>query len=299
MGDYSMLDRHSKQNIFLECTPFCIELEQDTTHNRLHAHEFHQLTIITRGTGELYVNGITQSLREGDVYVIGSYSTHYLRKQKQLEIINICFSMDELLACSNSLQEIKGFRSLFILQPALVDTGRLSSVLHLDYEGMQYVAFITKRLLREVASPASGSEIIIQSYFMILIVFFARACEQNDRILDDEENLCSAIAFINENYDRDIVMSDIVEASLLSGYRLTGAFKQRHGCTPLAYLNKIRIKRACHELKYSKKTISEIAYSVGFKDSNYFSRKFKQLKGVSPREYRAGKDGGDYEDNIF
>ena len=56
--------------------------------------------------------------------------------------------------------------------------------------------------------------------------------------------------------------------------------------TPIKYLNELRIRNACQMLKNSNKNITEIAYDVGYSDSNYFSRVFKKVKGVSPSEYK-------------
>ena len=48
----------------------------------------------------------------------------------------------------------------------------------------------------------------------------------------------------------------------------------------------IRIDRASSMIRETAMPMSDIAYAVGFDDSNYFSRLFKELKGVSPRQWR-------------
>jgi AraC-like DNA-binding protein len=48
----------------------------------------------------------------------------------------------------------------------------------------------------------------------------------------------------------------------------------------------LRIAHAKKLLLENESTISEIAYTCGFVDSNYFSKRFKQITGVSPSEFR-------------
>ena len=52
------------------------------------------------------------------------------------------------------------------------------------------------------------------------------------------------------------------------------------------YVNKLRIEDAKGLLKSTSLSTTEIAYLVGYTDSNYFSALFKEKVGVSPREYR-------------
>ena len=58
-------------------------------------------------------------------------------------------------------------------------------------------------------------------------------------------------------------------------------------CLPEDKLN--GIERACTYLEQNYLKTYEIAYRVGFRDEKYFSRVFKKVKGMSPKEYRTGK----------
>lgn len=58
------------------------------------------------------------------------------------------------------------------------------------------------------------------------------------------------------------------------------------GTTINSYLIAKRITRAKQMLRFTDKTLEEIAVSVGMNGGNYFSRMFKKIEGISPREYR-------------
>ena len=60
---------------------------------------------------------------------------------------------------------------------------------------------------------------------------------------------------------------------------------KRFQMSPKRFLLEYRIERACAMLAGTDLSIQEISNSVGFEDPFYFSRAFKEIKGVSPRQY--------------
>ena len=69
------------------------------------------------------------------------------------------------------------------------------------------------------------------------------------------------------------------------------AFQAATGTSPLAWLISQRIHRACQVLRHTDRSITEIAFDVGFNDSNYFTRQFRKVTGFSPRAYRLRQGG--------
>lgn len=63
-------------------------------------------------------------------------------------------------------------------------------------------------------------------------------------------------------------------------------FNESYGTTINNYVNVLRITKAKQMLRFSDKRIDEIGQAVGMDDSNYFSRAFKKVEGISPSEYR-------------
>jgi AraC-like DNA-binding protein len=66
-------------------------------------------------------------------------------------------------------------------------------------------------------------------------------------------------------------------------------FKSATGLTPLDFFIRARMRRAGELLEETTLKIKEIAATLGYDDQFYFSRLFKLVHGVPPREYRAGK----------
>lgn len=92
--------------------------------------------------------------------------------------------------------------------------------------------------------------------------------------------------YIMEHYSENISLAEVAEKAGVSGGYLSTIFNQNHGIGFVDYLNQIRIERACCYLEQNYLKTYEIAYKVGFRDEKYFSKVFKKIKGVSPKEYR-------------
>ena len=61
---------------------------------------------------------------------------------------------------------------------------------------------------------------------------------------------------------------------------------QNIGCGFADVLNQVRVERACCYLEQHQLKNYEVAYKVGFNDEKYFSKVFKKMKGMTPKEYR-------------
>jgi AraC family transcriptional regulator, transcriptional activator of pobA len=88
---------------------------------------------------------------------------------------------------------------------------------------------------------------------------------------------------------------NITQAATLSGMSKTKfmkTFKKVSGTTLVAYLNHLRLTNAARLLKEMDASIAEIALQVGFSDQSHFDKRFKRSFGVSPKDYRAGKQSG-------
>lgn len=98
--------------------------------------------------------------------------------------------------------------------------------------------------------------------------------------------LHTLIAYINRHYMENITLEILCGLLGLSPSYVIKLFNQYTGLPPMAYVSHRRIEAAKEMLSESSSSIAEIAAMAGFKDSFYFSKKFKQITGLTPRQYR-------------
>ena len=98
--------------------------------------------------------------------------------------------------------------------------------------------------------------------------------------------IAQAIAHLETHYAESLKLEDLICIADMSRRSFLRAFETATGFTPIAYQIQLRINRAADLLVRTTESITNIAYEVGFSDSNYFARQFRQHHGMSPRTYR-------------
>ncbi len=99
-----------------------------------------------------------------------------------------------------------------------------------------------------------------------------------------------AIKYIEMNYSKKIVLKDIAAELFISPNYLCDLFKKHMGKNLSEYIIEYRMQKAKKLLGQLEYKISDIADIIGFGDAKYFSSTFKKMYGVTPLEYRNGKN---------
>ncbi|WP_226583499.1 response regulator [Halobacillus litoralis] len=101
-----------------------------------------------------------------------------------------------------------------------------------------------------------------------------------------ENIMDKAIEFIHENAHKDLNMAVVSNHISLNYSYFSHAFKDYTGKNFVDYLKEVRIAKAKKLLSQSNHKILEVSEQSGFSNSKQFSRVFRDLEGVSPKEYR-------------
>ena len=110
--------------------------------------------------------------------------------------------------------------------------------------------------------------------------------------IDSQEGIVYAVRkHIDERYKEDISLENLAEIVHVSPSYLSKLFRKKTGINISTYLQKVRVEHAKMLLKSSNMKTYEIAEAVGIFDPVYFSRMFKKVTGLKPKEYRAGIGG--------
>ena len=96
--------------------------------------------------------------------------------------------------------------------------------------------------------------------------------------------------YVDGNLHRPIHVRDLCAVARLSPAHFSRKFKLSFGETPLAYVARMRLKKACHLMITSKATLSEIALRAGFSDQAHLCRQFKRAFSQSPATWRRELD---------
>lgn len=92
--------------------------------------------------------------------------------------------------------------------------------------------------------------------------------------------------YIDEHYKEDINLQDIADKMHLSQYYMSHVFKKIIGYSPKHYVIRRRIGEAQSYLLSTEKSVTEIAYLIGYNSASNFNNSFRKMVGMSPQKYR-------------
>ena len=138
-------------------------------------------------------------------------------------------------------------------------------------------------LLESIRAPKSGRE---NKVFILEPVL-------RERKSTTQSFVTKAVQYVKERYaDRDISIGKVCRQLGVSTAYFSTVFKRETGKTFIEYLTDYRMGRAEELLLNTNEKMYLIAEKVGYSDPNYFSLVFKKRYGMSPSQYRTGKEGG-------
>lgn len=93
-------------------------------------------------------------------------------------------------------------------------------------------------------------------------------------------------ALMRNNLHQELNLDTLAHYAQLSKFHFAKKFKELTDSSPIQHFINMKIQQACFQLDNSENTIKEIAESLGYNDPYYFSRLFKKVVGMSPKNYR-------------
>jgi AraC family L-rhamnose operon transcriptional activator RhaR len=233
-----------------------------------HAHDFIEITYITKGHGLYSVNDVQHNIKAGDLVSVVQDDTHKFQPlSRDFAWINVIFLPE---AVPKDCQvDIK----------ASVIKGR----------GAEFKNII-QDMLYEYYSKKAGYEKILQNHFRSLLLKMLRPvnnCSEQNQYFTRDELLELVNSFFKDtsSYSK-VSLKLLAEKAHVTPKYFSILFKRKVGLTLTEYTKMIRLETAAHMLCSSDSDVLSIMNYVGYKDSKYFYNEFKKRYGLTPGEYR-------------
>jgi AraC family transcriptional regulator of arabinose operon len=168
---------------------------------------------------------------------------------------------------------------------------RKSPVIDLGDDPQVLALFENAIGVAESATPCTTTKLfhLSQSVGHLLAFINARRRSSHERPPDIHERINRCIEFMNQKLGEKLELNTLAEFCNLSRTRFLLRFRQITGVSPMAFLTRLRMERACHLLIETEMPIKEIAIQVGYVDPYWFSNAFRSMYRASPSEYRRSK----------
>ena len=250
-------------------------------HSTSHSHPFTEIFFITHGHGLMDIDGVTVSIKEGDLIIINPNCSHTEKSTNnsfdQLEYI--VFGINNFALANDSIPCL----GLEVIPTIYY------KIMNFNNDKAEILSYLNN-LVREVENKDSNYELACKSILTLFIIYISRNAKSNLFITTNPEKLnieCVKIKnYIDSHYSENITLDILSSLSYVNKFHLVHSFTKQMGISPINYLINKRIEEAKNLLATTNHSIRDISSIVGFSNSSYFSQMFKKSTGTSPRGYK-------------
>lgn len=121
---------------------------------------------------------------------------------------------------------------------------------------------------------------------LLSLMVMSALSEQKLQAAPVSRRILDAVRYMDAHYAEKLTMEQVAKTAYLSKYHFLRVFHQHMGVSPYEYLTSVRISKAKELLNTSGEGLDAIAAQVGFADGKGLIRRFRQLTGMTPSQYR-------------
>ena len=249
-----------------------------------HLHDFIEFVYILRGRCVHTVDGITYVVKRGDMLVI-NYGQKHSIDSGTAEYINIFLKpeyINESLADRTNAFALLDLAEFSEFRDALKKLKNLVTFTDLERDTVENVVF---NLESELNNMMPGYALSVHSWFNLLLVLIFRKM-----LLLQPENFDGVseelLQYIKEHCKEKLEMNKLAAMCYYNPSYFSRSFKEFTGMNFTTFLKIERIQQAKLLLCNTGTLIHDICYEVGYTDTTKFYKDFREITGLTPREYR-------------
>jgi AraC-like DNA-binding protein len=283
------MQRIKSNDVFADRTfPLACYRHDRHMNSQLHRHEFHELVVIIAGRGRHVTDREEYVIEAGDVFLIRGEMAHGYADARDMTLVNILFDPRRLKLPLSDLRDLPGYHVLFRVEPHLRSQERFRGRLRLSVQELAEAGAMIAQLQDELNRNSPGYRFMACTHLMRLIGFLSRCYSQTEHPeVRPLMQFGEVLSHVERRFAERLTVRQLAHLAHMSESSLTRMFRRVTGRSPLDHVIRVRIARSQELLLRGDMRITETAFQCGFNDSNYFSRQFKKVTGMTPRAFRA------------
>ena len=239
-------------------------------HMRRERHDDNLVIYCTAGKGELQVDGETHTVSPGSLMLLPKGIAHEYRASSKdpWHLYWVHCRGNSIDAFMDYLGYRPGRPVLEVdVHPALIAS--FDSLLGVRSTGYSLAAFVNAA-----------------NHLRHLFTQLALAASRRRAAQPGELDLAMLQDYMRENIDKRLSLDELAGLANLSRFHFANRYRALTGYSPIKHFLHLKMEAACRMLDTSRRSIGSIAEELGYTDALYFSRAFKGVVGLSPRDYR-------------
>ena len=225
----------------------------------------------TEGKGTIWINGKKYVLSENEAFCIPRFQKHcyYSDKKNPWSILWVHFKGEDTQYFPLDECKVVRFKSS---------------------HASNRMMFLFDLLFRVLEGNYTLGNFIYISQVLLMVLAETYHREKKGDIVEQNKHVTNIVKYMYLHIGENLYLEDICERFELSKSYVNTIFLKCTQHAPMEFFTNLKMRQACNMLRDSDMYVYEIAQQLGYKDQYYFSRLFKKVVGMSPKEYK----GNDY-----
>jgi len=253
----------------------------------LNRHDHFEMVYIKRGNAVFQIAGQDVNMGPNDIVIIKPHQPHKfsVKSPSGCEFIVLSFKFRNEYDKEYSDVSLNDFIEF-------VKNKESGAFINLRLSRKNDIVYVMNRILREKEKQDIWGDFLSYLLIMELFVLISRALkmewEENikGKSLKLKELMQIAKEYMDNNYEKELTLTDVAKYVFLSQSYFAHAFKEEFNVSPKSYLLKVRVEKSKELLERSDLKISDVALSVGFSSQQRYNDIFKKYVGITPLKYR-------------
>ena len=250
-----------------------------------HWHDHLELEYVEAGEAQITIESMKFTVRKGEGFFVNSSRLHAVFPDKDYISHTVVFHPSVI--SSNPESDI--YRKYLAPLINSDSFAGLSLTEHTNFH--KQLLCYTKAAFESYIKGDFGFEIDVVNYLskaVLCLAYQVINSSKNNYSVPDKTilRIKKMLSYMTQNLSEKIEIEDIAEVARISTTECLRCFNKTVGMPPIQYLKRLRIQKAALLLGSTDDKVIDIALSCGFTDMSYFSRAFKESRGMTPKEYR-------------
>ena len=253
-----------------------------------HRHNYVEMVYMCAGTTTHIINGSNELvLKEGDLLFLNQNVYHEIMPAGEEDLAVNFIILPEFFDRPISMVERENILRDFLISTLAGDTA-INDYLYIRTRGIVPVENLLENMIWTILGRHPMMDTINQTSMGLLLMNLSRFADLIGRgdPQHEEQNLMFSVLDYIEHHYQNGTLAEISELSHLPTYQVSRILKKRTGKNFKELLQLRRLQQAAYLLQNTTLSIDKIIVHIGYENSSYFYRVFREKYGCSPSEYR-------------
>ncbi len=253
-----------------------------------HRHNYVEMVYMCAGTTTHIINGSNELvLKEGDLLFLNQNVYHEILPAGEEDLAVNFIILPEFFDRPISMVERENILRDFLISTLAGDTA-MNDYLYIQTKGIVPVENLLENMIWTILGRHPMMDTINQTSMGLLLMNLSRFADLIGRgdPQHEEQNLMFSVLDYIEHHYQNGTLAEISELSHLPTYQVSRILKKRTGKNFKELLQLRRLQQAAYLLQNTTLSIDKIIVHIGYENSSYFYRVFREKYGCSPSEYR-------------